>query len=152
MDFGYAMGFQRRSWERVDIQEGEKTMIVWQLSDLQDSDDPKQQWAAGEIERLTQERDAARIDRDELRKVRDIWFEEAERLYADLDAANNRFHRMNSPTGREIELQAELQRLQAIVRELHRTCGMEMSDGDQGPSETCCKMWDRIEEAAEKVR
>jgi len=120
---------------------------------------------------------------------------EIERLKSELDAANQRFAEMNTPTGREIELQAivdavrseagfgrvfddyvatipivtefckhgslearvqalrdDRDRLQGIVSNLHRTCGNEMSDNTQGPSETCCKMWARIEESAEKAR
>ena len=46
----------------------------------------------------------------------------------------------------------EIKRLNAIVDRLHAACGMEMSDETQGPSETCCKLWARIEEAAEKAR
>ena len=38
---------------------------------------------------------------------------ENERLRAALDAANTRFHEMNSPTGREIELGHEVQQLRA---------------------------------------
>lgn len=34
--------------------------------------------------------------------------DEIGRLQSELDAANDRFHAMNSPTGREIELQAVL--------------------------------------------
>jgi len=41
--------------------------------------------------------------------------DETERLRAELDAANTRFAKMNTPTGREIELQCDNQRLRAIV-------------------------------------
>jgi len=43
-----------------------------------------------EIERLTRERDAARIDRDNLRDVRDSWVAESERLQLRLVAAEAR--------------------------------------------------------------
>lgn len=39
---------------------------------------------------------------------------EIERLRAALDAANDRFARLNSPTGREIELRIALQRIERI--------------------------------------
>ena len=49
-------------------------------------------------------------------------------------------------------LEANVARLQKIVDELHRTCGLEMNDETQGPPETCCNMWTRIEEASKKAR
>jgi len=56
----------------------------------------------------TADAEALRIRRDD----------ELERLQAALNAANDRFHAMNSPTGREIELQAENQRLRELLNTL----------------------------------
>lgn len=50
------------------------------------------------------------------------------------------------------DARAESERLRAIVDRLHHSCGMEMADETQGPSQTCCEMWSRIEEAAEAAR
>jgi len=96
------------------------------------------------IERLQQERDTYKSiaddylsERQEMRNLfpacldefgpslLDAMRQELERLQAALNAANSRFHAMNSPTGREIELQAENQRLQAIVDRLPKD-----ADGD----------------------
>lgn len=37
---------------------------------------------------------------------------------------------------------------ESSMAKVARTCSVEMDDQEQGPSETCCKMWARIEEAA----
>jgi len=49
--------------------------------------------------------------------------EELERLQAALNAANDRFHAMATPTGREIELQAENQRLRELLNTLRPDVG-----------------------------
>lgn len=49
-------------------------------------------------------------------------------------------------------LATEVDRLRAIIDELYRTCGDEMSDLAHGPSETYCNLWARIEDATEKAR
>jgi len=72
----------------------------------------------------TADAEAPRIRRDD----------ELEWLQAELDAANDRFHAMNSPTGREIELQAENQRLQAIVDGMEEKTRREVDEFNAGYS------------------
>ena len=47
------------------------------------------------------------------------------------------------------EREAKIERLRKILRDLKRGCDSEMGDEEQGPLETCCRMWQRIEEAAD---
>ena len=86
------------------------------------------------IERLQAENDGLRSFRDRDVPLWKSKFAEARReirrLQAELDAANIRFHAMNSPTGREIELQWQVQTLQAIVEAARR-----MSPGVVGAAE-----------------
>lgn len=54
----------------------------------------------------------------------------------------------NTATGRALELALqEIERLRGVITELVAGCEREMDDTTQGPSETCCKMWERIEAA-----
>jgi len=48
--------------------------------------------------------------------------EDRQRLRTELDAANTRFAEMNTPTGREIELQVEVGRLQAMATKETERC------------------------------
>ena len=43
-------------------------------------------------------------------------------------------------------------RLRDVINQLVDGCEREMDDQTQGPSETCSKMWERIEAAREAVR
>lgn len=64
----------------------------------------------------------------------------------------------NNPRGLGVQARNELSALKtsiatlkAAIAEAHRRCGNEMADETQGPSETCCKMMDHVEELSRHV-
>jgi len=46
----------------------------------------------------------------------------------------------------------EIDRMRSVIADLRTRCDCEMADESQCPSEMCCHMWERIEEAVNAIK